>query len=342
MTEQAQVLSALDAMRGGRVLIVGDAMLDHYVVGAVDRISPEAPVPVVRVSEERHLMGGACNVAGNIAGLGGDPTLLSYVGADSKADTLRRLLDQRGIAYRLRTVGDRPTTEKVRVLAQSQQVVRIDYEDNSPLGVEDREAILDDIFTLAPEYEVLILSDYGKGLVSPEFMEGLQFRLQALPKAPKVVVDPKTRNFSLYSGVYALTPNAKEAAEGAGLERLGGRMEIIKAGLGVFKKTKCQHLLVTLGADGMAVFQDPGAVWHIPTTARRVFDVTGAGDTVIAALSLAVATGADFLTAAVLANYAAGIVVGEVGTSCCAPENLREAIAALPTAQVNTWLQERL
>lgn len=184
---------------------------------------------------------------------------------------------------------------------------------------------------------VLILSDYGKGLVTRRFMERLWEIIARLPRRPLVLVDPKVRNFSLYKGVDLLTPNTKEAAEGAGVP-IEDRTGILRAGLAVFRKLACRHLLITLGAEGMALFQSPDQVLHIPTAAQKVFDVTGAGDTVIATLALALASGFTLLESCILANHAAGIVVGEVGTAAASAQALREYLARAGEMPVEAWL----
>ena len=333
----ASLAARIPALAGSRVVIVGDCILDHYLVGEVSRISPEAPVPVVQVKSERHLLGGAGNVARNVQTLGGAPILIGIHGRDAAAGQHGELLDQHGIASRLVTDPNRPTTRKTRVIAHNQQVVRVDRELCEPV----RGAVLDQLFSqleialqAAP---VLILSDYGKGLVTRRFMERLWELLDRLPSRPLVLVDPKVRNFPLYKGVDLLTPNTKEAAEGAGVS-IEDRSGILRAGLAVFRKLQCRHLLITLGADGMALFQSPDQVLHIPTAARKVFDVTGAGDTVIAALALALAAGFPLLDSCILANHAAGIVVGEVGTAAVAARDLQDHLSTAGDLPVESWI----
>ncbi|MGE4297462.1 MAG: D-glycero-beta-D-manno-heptose-7-phosphate kinase [Desulfovibrionaceae bacterium] len=331
------LLAAVGAMRDKRVLIVGDLMLDHYVSGEVERISPEAPVPVVRVSSERHLLGGAGNVARNVAQLGGAPHLISVVGADTNGAFLATLLQQESIAMDLVRDTARATTVKTRIIAHNQQVVRVDHESDGPVSEATRDAILVAVDQRIDDFEVVLLSDYGKGLVTPAFMDALRARMQACPTRPKLLVDPKTRNFSLYRNAFILTPNAKEAVEGAGLYAGSGKSGALRSGEAIFQKLACDHLLITLGAQGMALFQSLDAIQHIPTVARKVFDVTGAGDTVIATLGLALAAGIDLLTASLLANFAAGIVVGQIGAACVSPDELAQAIDALPVPHITPW-----
>jgi len=330
---------SLDSLQDKKVLIVGDIMLDHYLVGKVDRISPEAPVPVVQVREERHLLGGAGNVARNIKALGGTPLMVSLRGNDADGETLGRLLDEDGVVSELIADESRPTTKKTRVIAHNQQVVRVDTEE--PIPVQG--AVLDSVFKamegIVGEAPVIVVSDYGKGMVSAEFMTRLMALVGGLDPRPLVYVDPKVRNFSLYGGVDLLTPNTKEAAEGAGII-VEDHMGVVRAGLSIFKALKNRHLLITLGPDGMALFESPGQVWHIPTAARKVFDVTGAGDTVIATVSLAASAGLDLLTACKLANCAAGMVVAEVGAAAAERDKLATLLHDYTGEDISAWISE--
>ncbi|MBN2139975.1 MAG: D-glycero-beta-D-manno-heptose-7-phosphate kinase [Desulfovibrionaceae bacterium] len=331
------LLEMIQGMSGRKVMIIGDVMIDQYVVGEVDRISPEAPVPVVRVQSEHLLAGGAGNVARNIASLGGRPSVYGLIGGDPGADQLRLLFEQSGVEARLLRDPARPTTRKTRVMAGGQQIVRVDRESSAAV---DR-ARLDQLFDLIrrdlPGQRVVILSDYGKGLVSKAFMDRLRAEVQAQAQRPLILVDPKLRNFKQYKEVDILTPNKKETQEGSGV-LIEDRRDIIRAGLAIFKALRCRNLLVTLGGEGMALFLGPGKVVYIPTIARKVFDVTGAGDTVIATLGLALAAGADLLTAGILANYAAGVVVGQVGAAAAGVEDLSQAVASMPRPEVCNWL----
>lgn len=324
---------------GCRVAIVGDVMLDRYLVGGVTRISPEAPVPVVEVLDERAHLGGAGNVAENIIALGGEALLVSYVGDDANGETLRAKLVEAGVDARLVLSPDRPTPVKTRVMAQNQQVVRIDRESSASLSTAVLDTIFGELERVAADTDVLILSDYGKGLVCDAFMQRLEELQARLPRPFRILIDPKTKNFARYDSPFLVTPNAKEAAEGAGAEPLEERIDVLRAGLALFRRVKCRHLLITLGAQGMALFESPSRVWHIPTVARRVFDVTGAGDTVIATIGLALSAGVSLPDACLLANFAAGIVVGEIGTASVTPQQLAEA-ATQPLPEVSSWLAE--
>ncbi|MGE4422294.1 MAG: D-glycero-beta-D-manno-heptose-7-phosphate kinase [Pseudodesulfovibrio sp.] len=330
------ILEAVKALKGHKVMIIGDLMLDHYLIGGVERISPEAPVPVVQVKDESYLLGGAGNVARNIADLGGKPLLIGAVGTDRNGEVLEDLCGQAGLSTRLIQDGDRPTTVKTRIIAHNQQVVRVDQERVGPLSPTEMDTLFIILEENLPDYPVIILSDYGKGFISKEFMDRFMPMVQSRSTPPLVLVDPKTVNYDLYQNVDLLTPNTKEASEGANLP-VSGRDSIIEAGRAIFRRLHCRNLLITLGPDGMALFEGEGSIRHIPTFARKVFDVTGAGDTVIATTALGLAAGMDLLTACTLANYAAGVVVGQVGAATATPADLEETVNELPEPQVTFW-----
>ena len=320
MSDASPVLLTPDVvggLAGKRVLVVGDIMLDAYLIGDADRISPEAPVPVVRIEKERYLLGGAGNVARNIVALGGVATLAGVMGKDASADRIRGLVRDEGICGAFVALPQRPTTVKTRVMARRQQMLRLDSEDQ------------------LPAHDVVILSDYSKGIVSLSFMSRLRGLLAASPHQVKVLIDPKPSNVGLYGGSFLLTPNTKETGECAGMP-VRSREEILAAGRAILEKVGCPHLLTTLGSDGMALFSGPSEVWHVPTMAQDVFDVTGAGDTVIATLGLGLAAGLPLLASCVLANYAAGLVVAQVGAAVASPDALREAIRELPVT-ITKW-----
>ncbi|WP_320171541.1 D-glycero-beta-D-manno-heptose-7-phosphate kinase [Maridesulfovibrio sp.] len=333
-----KILSVLPALKGQKVLIIGDVMLDHYVIGAVERISPEAPVPVVQVTEEKYLLGGAGNVARNIASLGGTPKLTGFVGADEEGRVFNRLCTESGISCMLYESDDRPTTKKTRVMAHNQQMVRVDRENTSDFSTGLMDELFDFLDREICDYSVVILSDYGKGTLSQSFFDRFWTLLGKKNHKPHILVDPKTVNYDRYKSVSMLTPNAKEAGEGAGMA-VKSREDVIEAGKRLFDRISPDHLLITLGGEGMALFESREVVRHVPTFARKVFDVTGAGDTVIAALGLGLAAGLDPLTSAVLANYAAGIVVGQVGAATASVEELAEAVRDWPKPEVNSWCE---
>ncbi len=327
--------SAVTALAGKSVLVVGDVMLDVYLAGDAERISPEAPVPVVLVEGETRLLGGAGNVARNIAALGGRSRLIGICGADEAGRTLKRTLAAEGIRADI-LEADRPTTTKTRVVARRQQMLRFDREDARSHDFHLTKQVLDAVAAALPDCGAIVVSDYGKGLVTRDFMESLAGLNQALPTPVPVLVDPKPQNADRYIGATLMTPNAKETAETAGLTTRN-KAEILAAGRAVMRRVGCPQLLVTLGPEGMAMFLSPDEVLHIPTAARKVFDVTGAGDTVIAATALGLAAGVDLVTSAILANHAAGIVVGEVGAAVVGPEQLLTAVRSQPRIPVERW-----
>ncbi|QGY39518.1 D-glycero-beta-D-manno-heptose-7-phosphate kinase [Pseudodesulfovibrio cashew] len=331
-----QIHSAIAALKGNKVMIIGDLMLDHYMIGGVERISPEAPVPVVRVERESSLLGGAGNVARNIVSLGGHAMLVSTVGTDEDGNTLDRLCREAEIATKLIRDPARPTTKKTRIIASNQQVVRVDQELAVPLQQAEFDELFNYLSSVINDYPVIILSDYGKGFISREFMDRFMCLIETCERRPLVLVDPKTVNYDLYTGVDLLTPNTKEAGEGAGFP-VTGQDTVIRAGRALFERLCCNNLLITMGGDGMALFEGVDSIRHIPTFARKVYDVTGAGDTVIATVALALSAGIGLLTACTLANYAAGIVVGQVGAATTSLEEMAETVDELPEPQVTNW-----
>ncbi|MGL1863485.1 MAG: D-glycero-beta-D-manno-heptose-7-phosphate kinase [Pseudodesulfovibrio sp.] len=331
-----KIHAAIAALAGHKVMIIGDLMLDHYLIGGVDRISPEAPVPVVRVESESSLLGGAGNVARNIASLGGEALLVAMVGDDEDGKVLDRLCKESQLTTKLIRDPARPTTKKTRIIASNQQVVRVDHELAAPMEQAECTELFNFLQTVIDEYPIIILSDYGKGFISEEFMSRFMAMITDCDKRPLVLVDPKTVNYDLYHGVDLLTPNTKEAGEGAGLP-VKNQESVIKAGESLFNRLQCNNLLITMGGDGMALFEGEDAIQHIPTFARKVFDVTGAGDTVIATIALALSAGIDLLTACTLANYAAGVVVAQVGAATASLEDLTECVNELPEPEVTSW-----
>lgn len=310
--------------RRPRILVIGDVMCDIYLWGTVSRISPEAPVPVFESMERRPALGGAANVAANLRALGCEVSLLSVIGADVAGQEIRTLLDKQGIAAAW-LVEDpaRPTTEKTRLIAHQQQMMRLDREDRSPLDHAMSHRVCEHAQALLPEVDGVICSDYGKGLCTPGVL-GPIFE-QARAAGRPIIVDPKARDFSLYRGATVVKPNLAEVEQASGM-RLEDEADIEEAAALLCRQSQADALLVTRGKDGMSLFQPPQAPLHIPANARDVFDVTGAGDTVIAAFSMAVLSGLSFAAAALLANAAAGIVVGKVGTAVVSPVELRAAL----------------
>lgn len=310
----------LDAARGRRVAIVGDAMLDVYLRGDVDRISPEAPVPVVRVRERKHALGGAANVAQNVAAAGASCALIAAVGDDEAGRTLRRMMSTVQADHSSLVQVERPTTQKTRVLARAQQVVRFDEEEDADLDGVDAERMIAAVTDAIATSDALVLEDYNKGVLVPAVIEGA-IRAARARKLP-IIVDPKYRNFFSYRGATVFKPNRREleAAMGAAVD-----LEHPEALPATFERLGVEHLLLTLGERGMALISSDGEVKRIPTTARDVYDVVGAGDTVTAYLATSLAAGASAYEAAVVANFAAGVEVGKLGAQTVTPDEIREA-----------------
>ncbi len=298
------------------ILVVGDLILDKYLWGDVERISPEAPVPVVDVKKETVNLGGACNVAWNISALNGNVHIAGVIGRDENGRVLEFLLKEKNVNPILIKDPSRPTTEKTRIIAVSQQLMRIDREDKSKISLEILEELIDRIDSVIEDVDAIIVSDYGKGVITKELMD----YLRSMEKP--IFVDPKPSNVDLYHRVTIMTPNKKEAYE---LARLDRDNPIERVGKFLMEKLQMEQLLITLGAEGMALFTEDNIV-KIPAKARKVYDVTGAGDTVISVLALSKAAGGTWEESASLANYAAGYVVGEIGTAVVSQEKLIELI----------------
>jgi rfaE bifunctional protein kinase chain/domain len=309
---------------GVPVLVVGDVMLDRFIVGSVTRISPEAPVPVVRFRSEHLRLGGAANVAHNIAALGGKPTLAGLVGADAAGARLRGQLTAAGIRGEgLVEDRDRQTTEKVRIVTErNQQVARIDYEADGDAHGDVKQALLGRVKSLGRDMKVLLVSDYLKGTVSRALIEAL-VAIKAACHVP-LIVDPKIPHLDCYGGATLVTPNHHEA-EAATHRRIRTDDDARTAARDIRARVRCDAVLITRGEHGMWL-SDRDIEGSIPAVAREVSDVTGAGDTVAATLALAIASGATLTEAALLANHAAGIVVGRFGAATVTPQELLESI----------------
>ena len=309
--------------RNSRILVIGDLILDRYIWGKVRRISPEAPVPVVEVTDDNFMLGGSANVANNIITLGGEATVAGVAGKDRAGDVMRQLLDEKGIESML-FEDTRPTTMKTRVIAHNQQLVRFDKEEDKRISGKALENLVAFVRHATAEHTAVIISDYKKGVVSRELVRGI---LKSSPRQKRkfLAVDPKVGHFHYYKGVSLITPNLMEASQGSGVE-IKDEPSLIKAGKILMKRLACSAVLITRGEEGMSLFERD-RITHIPTVARHVYDVTGAGDTVIAAFTLAHASGATLREAAIIANHAAGIVVGEVGTAVVTPEKLRQSLS---------------
>ena len=294
------------------ILVVGDLILDKYLWGEVERISPEAPVPVVDVKKETVNLGGACNVAWNLSTLDVKTTIAGVVGKDENAKILKNLLKEKDINTILIEDENRPTTEKTRVIAVSQQLIRIDKESKEKLNDEVRNKLIKELETQAKNFDAVIISDYGKGVISRQVIEVF------LNKDIPVFVDPKPSNFEFYKDITIMTPNRKEAYELVKSEKDTPLEEVGKT---IMEKLNLKNLLITLGGEGMALFTED-KITKIPAKARKVFDVTGAGDTVISVLTACRVSGANWEESAILANLAGGWVVGEIGTVAIDRETL--------------------
>jgi rfaE bifunctional protein kinase chain/domain len=322
--DKKSLLAYIKKFGNARILVVGDIMLDHFVWGKVSRISPEAPVPVVDIDHESIMLGGAANVLGNIISLGGKAGICGVVGRDEMGRRLVHELKYKGVDTEgVAVEEDRTTTIKTRVIAHSQQVVRFDRESKSDISKDTEKYIIDCVKKQDEGLAGIIISDYAKGVVTKKVVEEL-VRFAARKGIP-VTVDPKVGHFDYYKGVTVVTPNNLEASQASGIN-ITDEKALAAAGDKLLARTKAKAVLVTRGEQGMALFEKGKKPVHIPTVAKEVYDVTGAGDTVIAVFTLALATGASMPDAAVIANHAAGIVVGEVGTATVDPGQLEKAI----------------
>lgn len=294
-----------------KIAVVGDVMLDRYIWGNVNRISPEAPVPVVEVEGEEFKLGGAGNVANNIKSLGAFPLLIGVIGEDMEGEILLELMKKEGFTTDGIIVDtSRPTTVKTRVIAHNQHVVRIDRESKEPINYIVQEKVKETILRSVHEIDAIIIEDYNKGMI----VKSLIYDLISIANSYRLVtsVDPKFDNFFEFRNVTVFKPNRKELEDALG-RRLDSEEKIIEAGKFALEKLGCEYLLLTRGDKGMTLFSKDGDIRHIPTKARKVADVSGAGDTVISTLTVALVSGASIVEASILANYAAGIVVEEVG-----------------------------
>jgi len=324
-TYDSNVLSeSIDKFSSCRILVVGDVIMDEFLWGRVERISPEAPVPVVQVEEESLVLGGAGNVVNNIISLGGQALLCGVIGNDAMGRELVHMLQKMNSPTHGLVVEDRrPTTIKTRIVAHSQQVVRVDREESEPVTEASIKKIITVIKEQLGSIDAIVISDYGKGVVARSLMDGIRSLGQGSQTI--LAVDPTVRNLALYKDVTLITPNNYEAQQMSGIH-IEDDQSVRQAGVHLLEELGCQMVLITQGDKGMTLFEGNGETTQIPTVARKVFDVSGAGDTVIAAFTLAVASGLTPSEAALLSNLAAGIVVGEVGTAPVAASRLKEIL----------------
>ena len=323
-----------------RILVIGDLILDEYIWGKVERISPEAPVPVVWANKMTHLPGGAANVANNISSYGAVASLAGVIGRDKNAGSLVEALKKANIETKgISVIPDRCTTVKTRIICGHQQMVRVDWEHTEPISKERIRKIFDFIKGRIKNFDAIIIEDYGKGVINAQLLEGLILLAQSHKKI--VLVDPKEDHFQYYRGVTSITPNRKELENAIRnlkikdkknkirleSDKLFTDRDIEAAGRQILEYLELDSLLVTLGEQGIKLFEKKGRITHIPTVAQEVFDVSGAGDTVIATFALSLAVGASKIEAAHIANYAAGIVVGKIGTATVTKNELLERLS---------------
>jgi len=302
----------LDNFKDKNILVIGDIMLDKYIFGEVSRISPEAPVQIVDVLRERYVPGGAANVANNIVALDGTAFMIGLVGKDETGEKLISELKKRDICTNgIFIDNERPTIQKVRILGKNQQLLRIDFEEIKPLEKNMGERIENYIKESIKDIDVTVVSDYAKGIITRDLMKFIVGLCKIHKKI--LIIDPKPQHKSYYKGATLITPNHKEASEMTGIDGKSDK-EVEKIGKKLLEELDTT-ILLTRGDKGMSLFEINGKITHIPTKAKEVYDVSGAGDTVVGVLALALAAGASLKEAAILANHAAGVTVGKLGTS---------------------------
>jgi D-beta-D-heptose 7-phosphate kinase/D-beta-D-heptose 1-phosphate adenosyltransferase len=321
------LLSLIPRFSSQKILVVGDFMIDKFVWGKVSRVSPEAPVPVVEVTRETFSLGGAGNVANNLTSLGAQVYCVGALGEDTEGDYLRNTLKAQHINASFDAlVNDpsRPTIIKTRIIASQQQVVRVDKELKGNFSPEIVRKLVANVEAIIPEVNAVIISDYGKGVINLPMLKSA-IALARKYKLP-ITVDPKIEHFMNYKGVTCINPNMKEALEGMREVDAPDEAAVRELGKKILKKLRSESVLITRSEKGMTLFQQGNKITHIPTRAREVFDVTGAGDTVISVFTLALSCGATQVQAAEIANFAAGVVVGKLGTAPILPDELKTAI----------------
>lgn len=325
------LITAVQQLGNPRIAVVGDFMIDRYILGDAKRVSPEAPVPVVHATSEQERLGGAGNVAANLVGLGAQVVCYGVHGDDSSGERLCKMLGELGAdASAMLACADRPTIQKIRVMAHNQQMLRVDREDAGELSAAAQRQLQDDLFDA--EWDAIIISDYGKGCLSAEFTQAIIAEAQRR-KVPSLV-DPKHKDLSRYAHATLVTPNRNEAELAAGCA-MPSLADVATIGEKLRAQAQLEALLITLGAEGMYLLTAAGEATHIPTSARQVYDVTGAGDTVISALAISLACGYDNVLAMQLANAAAGIAVSKVGTTMVGREELlRNLRTSTPAGKV--------
>jgi len=321
-----KVRSIQQSKKQPHILVIGDLMVDHYIWGAATRLSPEAPVPVVNVKNESITLGGAANLAQNLKSLNAKVTLAGIIGDDAQGQQLLDILKQEGIdATAVTKDGKRPTTVKTRVLAGTHQLIRIDREATDHLDSALEDELADKLSLLIKQADIVVLSDYNKGLFSPALTQ----RLIGLANvaAKKVIIDPKGLNYDKYRGSFLIKPNRKELAEAAKADHINTIDDVTIAAQSIFSQFNIKHLVVTLSEDGMAVVDETGFKL-LPVQATEVFDVTGAGDTVLATISYFIACGLSVHEACILANHAAAIVIRHIGSASTTVDEIIKEIVS--------------
>jgi len=323
--DKSRLLRIIGQFKGKKILVIGGIMLDKYIWGEVSRISPEAPVQVVNVLRESYAPGGAANVANNIAALNAKAFMVGIVGNDNAKDSLISELEKREIDVEgIFTEKNKPTIQKVRVIGRSQQLLRFDYEEKGYVNADTEKNILDFILGKIDGADAVIVSDYAKGVITKNLMEKI-IKI-SMEKNKIVIVDPKPRHKDFYKNSTLITPNHTEAHQMTNLEEEENTdNDAGKMGKRLIKELN-SNVLITRGEKGMSLFEKNGEITHIPAYAKEVYDIVGAGDTSVAFLTLALASGASFKEGAIIANHAAGITVGKIGTSTVSIEELRESI----------------
>ncbi len=319
------LLNIVKRFHKARILVIGDIMVDHFVYGTVDRISPEAPVPVVQVKSEKLMPGGAANVVNNVSKLGAKVYVAGVVGNDYNGNILKRMVDKETVnSEGILTLDNFQTIIKTRVIAHNQQIVRFDKENNGKFSGGVYKALISGIKKIADDIDAVIISDYGKGLIEKKFFSTVVNFLRE--KGKFISLDPKVENFKFYKNISILTPNINEAFGGSGI-KIKDEKTLIKASKMIFKKVKSDYLLITRGESGMSLFYPDNKSEYLKARAKDVYDVTGAGDTVISTLTVAKSVGAGIFEACYIANAAASIAVSQLGTYAVGVEELMKVLS---------------
>ncbi|MEA3289154.1 MAG: D-glycero-beta-D-manno-heptose-7-phosphate kinase, partial [Campylobacterota bacterium] len=322
-----------DTIKKPNILVIGDLMIDHYLWGKTDRISPEAPVQVIDVQKETTVLGGAGNVVNNLRALDCDVTVVSVVGDDKNTQEMIAMLDDIGAKHFLICDENRKTTKKSRIIASAQQIVRYDHETKDEINGEAEAIISKKLLEFIGEFDLVLVSDYGKGVITDSLMGKINFIANC-----KVLVDPKGDDYRKYMGSYLLTPNKKEASLATGIDIKDE--ESLKAALKKLHNTACLQVpMITLSEDGIAILDEKNEILKKPTVAREVFDVTGAGDTVLASLGYSLAKGEDIVEAIEFANLAAGVVVGKIGSATATMEEIEEYKSSLHKSSIESHIK---